>query len=143
MLQQVSRVSIWKVENTRFSTTKRRRVHSRLGSGAAVFQMMATRIAIDVRIARFRGGNFGNSRSLGGGLFENKIDFGPGYRIYYATDGNKILLLCAGDKSSQDIDLKRAEKYLEDYKKREKERKATQKKENAKLQGRPLGRSKK
>jgi putative addiction module killer protein len=103
----------------------------------------ATRIAIDVRIARFRGGNFGNSRSLGGGLFENKIDFGPGYRIYYATDGNKILLLCAGDKSSQDIDLKRAEKYLEDYKKREKERKATEKKENAKLQGRPPGRSKK
>jgi putative addiction module killer protein len=54
-----------------------------------------TRAAIDARIARFRGGNFGYSRSLGGGVSESKIDFGPGYRIYYGVDGNKIVLLCA------------------------------------------------
>jgi len=40
-----------------------------------------TRAAIDARIARFRGGNFGDSRPIGGGVSESRIDFGPGYRI--------------------------------------------------------------
>src|ERR1035438_9329414 len=106
-----------------------------------------TRVAIDVRMARFRGGNFGDSRSLGGGTFENKINFGPGYRIYYGTDGNKIVVLCAGDKSAQDLDINRAKKYWDDYKKRETERKDAERRKgeaigNAKLQGRPHKRSK-
>lgn len=107
-----------------------------------------TRTAIDVRIARFRGGNFGNSKPLGGGVIENKIDFGPGYRIYYGTDGGKIILLCAGDKSTQALDIKRAKTYWNDYKKREKERRDAEgtKREvlgSAKLQGRPSKRPKK
>jgi putative addiction module killer protein len=72
--------------------------------------------AVDARLARFRGGNFGNSRSIGEGVFENKIDFGPGYRIYYGVDGDNIVLLSAGDKSTQRADIKRAKTYWQDYK---------------------------
>jgi putative addiction module killer protein len=79
-----------------------------------------TKAAIDARIARFRGGNFGDSRPIGGGASENRIDFGPGYRIYYGVSGSKIILLCGGDKSTQHADIPRAISYWEDYKDREK-----------------------
>ncbi len=105
----------------------------------------ATRTAIDVRLARFRGGNFGHSRSLGGGAFESKIDWGPGYRVYYGTEGDKIIVLCAGEKSTQDLDIKRARAYWNDYRKREKQRKDDERAKkaigNAKLQGRSTKRS--
>lgn len=88
----------------------------------------------------------GGSDPVGEGVSENKIAFGPGYRIYYSTDGKKIVLLCAGDKSTQDADIRRAKEYWRDYKKREKGRKAVEKKaiekENVKLQGRSPKRSK-
>jgi putative addiction module killer protein len=74
------------------------------------------RQAVDARIARFRTGNLGVSRSVGGGVRESKIDLGPGYRIYYATDGEMIVLLCGGDKSTQDEDIRRAKSFWEDYK---------------------------
>jgi putative addiction module killer protein len=79
-----------------------------------------TRAAIDARIARFRGGNFGDSRPIGGGASENRIDFGPGYRIYYGVDGENVVLLCVGDKSTQAVDIQRAKGYWVDYKKRDK-----------------------
>jgi putative addiction module killer protein len=104
------------------------------------------RAAVDARIARFRGGNFGSSRSLGGGVSESKIDFGPGYRIYYGVEGDKVVLLFAGDKSTQAADIKRAKRNWDDYKKREKKRKdaerAEEALEHAKLQRRPHKRSK-
>ena len=81
---------------------------------------MDVKSKIDARIARLRGGNFGNSEPIGGGASENKIDFGPGYRIYYGVYGDKIILLCGGDKSSQDADIMRARDYWKDYKDREK-----------------------
>lgn len=49
--------------------------------------------AILARIARMRGGNFSDSRPIGRGASENRIDLGPGYRIYYGIDGDKIILL--------------------------------------------------
>ena len=62
-----------------------------------------TLAAIDARIARFRNGNFGDSKPIGGGAAESRIHFGPGYRIYYGRDGNEVVvLLCGGDKSTQD-----------------------------------------
>jgi putative addiction module killer protein len=79
-----------------------------------------TKAAVDARIARLRGGNFGDSRPIGGGASENRIDFGPGYRIYYGISGDNIILLCAGDKSTQAADVKRAKDYWKDYKKRNK-----------------------
>lgn len=67
---------------------------------------------IIVRIARAENGNFGDNRSVGGGVFELKIDFGPGYRVYYAFEGNEIiLLLLGGDKSSQEVNIEKAKKY--------------------------------
>jgi putative addiction module killer protein len=74
------------------------------------------RQAVDARIARFRTGNLGVSRSVGEGVSESKIDLGPGYRIYYAIDGQTIVLLCGGDKSTQDEDIRRAKRFWEDYK---------------------------
>ncbi len=91
-----------------------------------------TRAAIDARIARFRGGNFGDSEPIGGGASESKIDFGPGYRIYYGTDGKKIILLYGGDKSSQDSDIQTAQGYWKDYKGRRR-----QHAKKSGLQGRP------
>ncbi len=76
-----------------------------------------TRAKIDIKIARFRLGNFGDSKSLGQGVYELRIHFGPGYRIYYGLDGQMIvLLLCGGDKSTQKKDIKKAKTFWEDYK---------------------------
>ena len=75
-----------------------------------------TRAKIVARIDRLAAGNFGDCKSLGKGLFELRIDWGPGYRVYYALDGKAcVLLLCGGDKRKQSSDIKRAGEYLEDY----------------------------
>ena|ERR1035441_1158815 len=61
------------------------------------------------RIYRLEEGNPGKTRSVGAGVVEMKIDFGPGYRAYYIQRGQiLILLLCGGDKSTQTNDIKRA-----------------------------------
>lgn len=64
---------------------------------------------IEVRIRRLSIGNPGQSRSLKDGIHELKIDYGPGYRVYYTFRGKTlILLLCGGDKSSQSKDIRLA-----------------------------------
>ena len=74
------------------------------------------------RINRLALGNFGDYRALDGGVFELRIDWGPGYRVYAARVGKVVvLLLCAGDKKSQSRDIEDAKAYLQDYKKRRKE----------------------
>lgn len=76
-----------------------------------------TQAKVDVRLGRLRFGNFGDTKSLGKGVYELRIHFGPGYRIYYGLEGNKIvILLCAGDKSSQKKDIKKAVIFWEEYK---------------------------
>src|SRR5579863_5696825 len=68
------------------------------------------------RIERLSSGNFGDRKSLGGGLFELRIDTGPGYRVYCAMIGRTcVLLLCGGDKRKQSPDIQRAIEYLKDY----------------------------
>jgi putative addiction module killer protein len=67
-----------------------------------------------------RGGNFSDSRPIGAGASESRIHTGPGYRIYYGIDGNKIVLLLGGDKSSQTLDIRSALKYWQDYRERKK-----------------------
>ena len=75
-----------------------------------------TRAKIITRIDRVSVGNFGDCKSLGGGLFELRIDWGRGFRVYYAMVGKTcVLLLCGGDKSRQSSDIERARKYLKDY----------------------------
>jgi putative addiction module killer protein len=67
------------------------------------------RMKILARIDRLKVGNPGDTRSVGDGVQEMRIDFGPGYRVYYVWQGKKlVLLLCGGDKGSQDADIKRA-----------------------------------
>ncbi len=59
-------------------------------------------------------GNLGNSKSLGAGLMEMRVDYGPGYRIYYVHRGATIvILLCAGDKRTQRQDIKQARGLVE------------------------------
>jgi len=61
---------------------------------------------IRIRITRAQMGNFGDHRSVGRGVVELRIDFGPGYRAYIAPYGSEIIvLLCAGDKSTQERDI--------------------------------------
>jgi putative addiction module killer protein len=72
-----------------------------------------------VRIDRVREGNLGDARPVGMGVSELRIPVGPGYRVYYARDGETlVLLLCGGDKGSQDDDIRRARAYWTDYKAR-------------------------
>lgn len=67
------------------------------------------RARIISRLDRLEDGNPGNSRSVGEGVVELKIDFGPGYRVYYIQRGEVlIVLLCGGDKSTQAKDIQRA-----------------------------------
>jgi putative addiction module killer protein len=74
------------------------------------------RAIVRKRLNRVRVGNLGNTKSLGGGVFELKIDFGPGYRVYFGEDGPRIVvLLIGGDKSSQARDIESAKAYWEDY----------------------------
>lgn len=71
---------------------------------------------IEGRIRKVRRGLFGNVRSVGDGVFELKIYFGPGYRVYYLKDGSAmVILLCGGDKDSQDDDIRRARQFARDY----------------------------
>jgi putative addiction module killer protein len=64
---------------------------------------------IIARLDRLALGNPGDSRGVGAGLVELRLDYGPGYRVYYITRGQAlIVVLCAGDKKSQDDDITRA-----------------------------------
>jgi putative addiction module killer protein len=65
---------------------------------------------IQVRIDRAEDGNFGDHKSVGNGVSEMRIDYGPGYRVYYTLRGTTmIILLAGGDKSSQAKDIKTAQ----------------------------------
>ena len=71
------------------------------------------------RIDRLAIGNFGDCKALQGGLRELRIDWGPGYRVYFAMLGKIcVLLLCAGDKRGQEADISRARTFWKDYKER-------------------------
>ena len=95
-------------------------------AGRDVFDDWLSRLAdaraqakIASRINRLAAGNFGDCRSLRRGVSELRIDWGPGYRVYYATLGIVcVLLLCGGDKRKQSSDIERALEYFKDYKER-------------------------
>ena len=68
------------------------------------------------RIRRMEMGNPSDTRGVGHGIFEMRIDYGPGYRIYYVHRGAQIvILLCGGDKRTQPKDIKRAQKLAETW----------------------------
>lgn len=83
-----------------------------------------SRAKIAARLARVQLGSFGDAEPVGEGVLELRIDWGPGYRVYFARLGKEIvLLLCGGDKSTQRKDIKRAKAYFADYKARTAKRK--------------------
>jgi putative addiction module killer protein len=76
------------------------------------------RMRINTRITRIRAtGNFGDAEAVGGGVSELKIDYGVGYRVYFAKfDDEIVLLLCGGTKKRQTDDIKLAKEYWSEYK---------------------------
>ena len=73
------------------------------------------------RIDRLRIGNFGDCKSIGSGVYELRIHFGPGFRLYFGLDGEVVvLLLCGGDKSTQKKDIANAHLYWKEFKENEK-----------------------
>lgn len=85
--------------------------HDRLDAGAAV--------KVSTALYRLEQGNFSNIKGIGGGLFEYKIDFGPGYRIYFGKDGESIVIILGGGKKKrQQQDINTAKAYWQDYKAR-------------------------
>ena len=70
---------------------------------------------IDKRIDRAKFGNFGDWKTEAGEVKAMRIDYGPGYRLYYVIrDGKIIILLCGGDKRNQQADIKKAVKFAKE-----------------------------
>ncbi|KAF3361886.1 hypothetical protein PHSC3_001568 [Chlamydiales bacterium STE3] len=79
-----------------------------------------TRAQVLMRLDRLKLGNFGDCKTLQEGVCELRIYYGPGIRIYYGKIGSKVvLLLCGGDKGSQNRDIVKAKEYLKDYQSKE------------------------
>ncbi len=80
---------------------------------------IVARQKVRIPLDRVRLGNLGKHRSVGEGVYEIKIDYGPGYRVYYGLDEKTaVLLLLGGDKSTQKKDITQARMYCEDHKRR-------------------------
>lgn len=78
---------------------------------------IATRLRISKRLRRIEENNLGDVEAVGDGIYELRMHFGPGYRIYFAYVGQEvILLLGGGDKSSQTKDIQKAKQFRKDYK---------------------------
>lgn len=104
------------IELRRYQTASGRDV---LGDWLAGLKDARTKAKILARIDRLSVGNFGDCKSLRNGVFELRIDWGPGFRVYYATVSRScVLLLCGGDKRKQATDIRRAVEYLKDYRER-------------------------
>jgi len=85
----------------------------------------ATRARVQARILRFESGNLGDHKDVGAGVLEARLDFGPGYRVYFGRKGRElVLLLLGGDKGSQKKDIKRAQEFWLRYVKESKDDKA-------------------
>ena len=70
-------------------------------------------------LVRMEQGNFSNTKGIGEGVLECRIDFGPGYRIYLGRDGNThVILLCGGTKKRQQKDIEKAKIFWKEYKRR-------------------------
>lgn len=79
------------------------------------------RARVLARVQRMAAGNFGDCKPVDGGVWELRIDHGPGYRVYYARAGNRlILLLIGGDKRKQQADIATAIDYWQDWQRRNK-----------------------
>ncbi|MDE2837736.1 MAG: type II toxin-antitoxin system RelE/ParE family toxin [Chloroflexota bacterium] len=79
-------------------------------------------VRVRTAIARMEAGNLSNVRSVGAGLLEYRINFGPGYRVYFGRDGDRlIILLGGGTKRRQRIDIEDARRLWEEYRRRKRQ----------------------
>src|SRR6266496_3477450 len=88
---------------------------------AAWFETLDSAAAAKVAIAltRIEQGNFSNAKGVGSGVYEYRIDFGPGYRIYFGKDGERLVILIGGGtKKRQQRDIASAKAIWKDYKRR-------------------------
>lgn len=88
------------------------------------FDRLSARAAAKVAVAvtRMAQGNFSNVKSVGGGVLEYRIDFGPGYRVYLGKDGDRlVILLGGGTKTRQQADIETARSHWLDYKRRKRD----------------------
>ena len=100
-----------RLSNTVFSVVQTEEFRSWLDS----LKDRRARVRIDDRLDRLANGNVGDTKSIGDGLQELRLHFGPGYRIYYIwKDGVLIILLTGGDKGSQARDISKAKKLAKD-----------------------------
>jgi putative addiction module killer protein len=77
---------------------------------------------VTIALARMERGNFSNVRGVGAGVYEYKIDFGPGYRVYFGKDGDRLVILIGGgSKKSQQKDIAAAQIRWAAYKRRKKQ----------------------
>ncbi len=77
---------------------------------------MGVQARIQARMLRFESGNLGDNKAVGGGIWEARLDFGPGYRLYFGREGlSVIVLLVGGDKASQSKDFAAAKRYWDDF----------------------------
>ena len=71
---------------------------------------------INARLRRVRQGNFGDTHFVGDGVYELRVHYGPGYRVYFLREGiTVVILLCGGDKDSQRRDIERAKGLAQDW----------------------------
>jgi len=83
---------------------------------------MRPRQRVTVALARMSAGSLANTKGVGGGVLEYRIDAGPGYRIYFGRDGDTlVILLAGGTKRRQQKDIEAAQERWAEYKKRKKE----------------------
>lgn len=72
--------------------------------------------SVNARILKVSSGHLGDARSVGDGIYEMRIHYGPGYRLYFIREGETVIvLLCGGDKSSQRRDIERAKRLAQDW----------------------------
>jgi putative addiction module killer protein len=77
------------------------------------------RARIRVKLNRVRLGNLGDCKAVGEGVMEFRLDFGPGYRVYFGQAGDvMVILLCGGDKRTQTRDIAIAKQYWQSYRRR-------------------------
>jgi putative addiction module killer protein len=81
-----------------------------LGDKRAVARILA-------RLARVRLGNLGDCKPVGEGVSESRVDYGPGYRVYFGQKGRTlVVLLCGGDKRTQNRDVRLAKRFWQEFK---------------------------
>ena len=106
------------------NVTPRRMVAFRTRAGSVPFEVWLHELRdgraaarILARLARVRSGNLGDCKSVGEGVSELRVDYGPGYRVYFGLQGQTlVVLLCGGDKRTQDRDIRLARKYWQEFK---------------------------